>query len=134
MVTKLEDLKKIADGIEIELPGWDEKPLVCKAKRPSFMKLMAGGEIPNELLNEAYILFNGATKNEKVNVKDQYRVMKIVAEATLVEPSVKEIEEIGLELTDRQLTEIYNFAAAGVKMLSSFRKKQEDIKGAKDKH
>ena len=133
MVTKIEDLQKIAEGIEIELPGWDDTPFICKAKRPNFMRLLAEGEIPNELLNEAYTLFNGSTKGEKVSVRDQYKVLKIVAKATLVEPSFEELEGIGLELTNVQLTEIYNFAAAGVRMLSSFRKKSAGTENTKDK-
>ena len=47
------NLKKIAEGQEVELIGWGEEPFVCKLKRPSMLGLVANGDIPNPLLNAA---------------------------------------------------------------------------------
>ena len=32
-VTSLENLKKLSEGQEVELPGWDDEPFICKLKR-----------------------------------------------------------------------------------------------------
>lgn len=132
-VTSLEDLKKIAEGQEVELLGWREEPFVCKLKRPSMLGLVANGEIPNPLLNAAYILFNGAkTTKDVINMKEQKELLTIMAKAAMVEPTYAELEEIGLELTDTQLLEIYNYTQIGVKALTSFRTKQQDLKNTEN--
>lgn len=132
-VTSLEDLKKIAEGQEVELLGWREEPFVCKLKRPSMLGLVANGEIPNPLLNAAYILFNGAkTTKDVINMKEQKELLTIMAKAAMVEPTYAELEEIGLELTDTQLLEIYNYTQIGVKALTSFRTKQQDSKNTEN--
>lgn len=133
-VTSIEDLKKIAEGQEVELIGWGEEPFVCKLKRPSILGLVANGDIPNPLLNAAYILFNGA-KNTKdvINMKEQKELLTIMAKAAMVEPTYDDLEKIGLELTDAQLLEIYNYTQIGIKALTSFRTKQKNIKNTKNK-
>ena len=108
-VTSIEDLKKIAEGQEVELIGWGEEPFVCKLKRPSMLGLVANGDIPNPLLNAAYILFNGVkTTKDVINMKEQKELLTIMAKAAMVEPTYDDLEKIGLELTDAQLLEIYN--------------------------
>lgn len=132
-VTSLEDLKEIAKGQEVELLGWGEEPFVCKLKRPSMLGLVANGEIPNPLLNAAYILFNGAkTTKDVINMKEQKELLTIMAKAAMVEPTYTDLEEIGLELTDTQLLEIYNYTQIGVKSLTSFRTKQQDSKNTEN--
>ena len=133
-VTSLENLKKLSEGQEVELPGWDEEPFICKLKRPSLLGLVEGGQIPNPLLNAAYILFNGAkTQKDVLNLKDQKEILDIVARAAMVEPTYHQLKDIGLELTDLQLLDIYNFTQLGVRSLISFRTKQGNIKDYKDK-
>ena len=95
--------------------------------------LVANGEIPNPLLNEAYILFNGAkTTKDVINMKEQKELLTIMAKAAMVEPTYTDLEEIGLELTDTQLLEIYNYTQIGVKALTSFRTKQQDSKNTEN--
>ena len=133
-VTSLENLKKLSEGQEVELPGWDEEPFICILKRPSLLGLVEGGQIPNPLLNAAYILFNGAkTQKDVLNLKDQKEILDIVARAAMVEPTYQQLKDIGLELTDLQLLDIYNFTQLGVRSLISFRTKQGNIKDYKDK-
>ena len=133
-VTSLENLKKLSEGQEVELPGWDEEPFICKLKRPSLLGLVEGGQIPNPLLNAAYILFKGAkTQKDVLNLKDQKEILDIVARAAMVEPTYQQLKDIGLELTDLQLLDIYNFTQLGVRSLISFRTKQGNIKDYKDK-
>lgn len=133
-VTSIEDLKKIAEGQEVELIGWGEEPFVCKLKRPSMLGLVANGDIPNPLLNAAYILFNGVkTTKDVINMKEQKELLTIMAKAAMVEPTYDDLKKIGLELTDAQLLEIYNYTQIGIKALTSFRTKQKNIKNTKNK-
>ena len=133
-VTSIEKLKKIAQGQEVELQGWDEEPFVCVLKRPSFLGLVENGDIPNPLLHAAYILFNGSNNpKDQVNLKEMNDLYRIIAKAAMVNPTYDQVVEAGLELTDMQLLEIYRFTQLGVKSLISFRTKQEDTKNTKRK-
>ena len=133
MATSLEELKELAKAQEVEIIGWSEEPFVCRLKRPSMLNMVASEQIPNPLLNAAYIMFNGS-KNTKdiVNMKEQRELFTIMAKAAMVDPTYSQLEEIGLELTDVQLMEIWNYTQIGVKGLFSFRTKQQDIKNIKN--
>lgn len=71
MVTSLEYIKKIAEGSEIEIIGWeDDVKFVCKLKRVSMLNLVSSGAIPNfkSLTGKDYnyldkITLNGGIKN-----------------------------------------------------------------------
>lgn len=133
-VTSIEKLKKLSQGQEVELQGWDEEPFVCVLKRPSLLGLVENGDIPNPLLHAAYILFNGSNNpKDQVNLKEVNDLYRIIAKAAMVNPTYDQVVEAGLELTDMQLLEIYRFTQLGVKSLISFRTKQEDIKNTKRK-
>ena len=133
-VTSIEKLKKLAQGQEVELQGWDEEPFVCVLKRPSLLGLVENGDIPNPLLHAAYILFNGSNNpKDQVNLKEMNNLYRIIAKAAMVNPTYDQVVEAGLELTDMQLLEIYRFTQLGVKSLISFRTKQEDTKNTKRK-
>ena len=133
-VTSIEKLKKIAQGQEVELQGWDEEPFVCVLKRPSLLGLVENGDIPNPLLHAAYILFNGSNNpKDQVNLKEANDLYRIIAKAAMVSPTYEQLEEIGLELTDMQLLEIFSFTQIGLQGLISFRAKQEDTKNTKRK-
>ena len=133
-LTSIEKLKKIAQGQEVELQGWDEEPFVCVLKRPSLLGLVENGDIPNPLLHAAYILFNGSNNpKDQVNLKEMNDLYRIIAKAAMVNPTYDQVVEAGLELTDMQLLEIYRFTQLGVKSLISFRTKQEDTKNTKRK-
>ena len=133
-VTSIEKLKKMAQGQEVELQGWDEEPFVCVLKRPSLLGLVENGDIPNPLLHAAYILFNGSNNpKDQVNLKEMNDLYRIIAKAAMVNPTYDQVVEAGLELTDMQLLEIYRFTQLGVKSLISFRTKQEDTKNTKRK-
>jgi hypothetical protein len=123
-VTSLEDLKKMAEYDVIELPKFkQEMPFIAKVKRVSLLNLVRKGIIPNKLLSAAEELFYGKTSNKgNVDIKALTDVMFIMAENTLVEPSIKDLEEVGLELTDEQLVALFNYSQKGVEELESFRK------------
>lgn len=126
-VTNLKDLKAIAKGEVVELPSFSETPFIAKLKQPSLVGLVASGKMPNHLVGLATALFNA--DSDKVNkitesqkgIKELYELMLVVAEECLVEPTMNDIREAGLELTDIQLTAIFNYSQRGAKVLESFR-------------
>lgn len=126
-VTNLKDLKNIAKGEVVELPSFSETPFIAKLKQPSLVGLVASNKMPNHLIGLATALFNA--DSDKVNkitetqkgIKELYELMLVVAEECLVEPTMNDIREAGLELTDIQLTAIFNYSQRGAKVLESFR-------------
>ncbi len=129
-ITSIEELKVISQGEIVELPSFTgDKPFVARLKRPSLLSLAETGVIPNPLLAVAENLFNGKMseqKNNASNLKDVAQVFSIVAENALVEPTMQDIEGVGLQLTDVQLLTIFNYTQMGVKALSSFRSVKAD--------
>lgn len=133
-VTSIEQLKNIAKGQVVEILGWGEEPFICRLKRPSLLGLVASGKVPNPLLNAAYILFNGPqTGKDVISLNEKHELLTIIAKESLVEPTYDQLQEIGLELTDTQLTQIWNYSQVGVNALVSFRKKQQDNENNKNK-
>ena len=128
-VTSLDTLREIAKGEVVELPGFSSTPFVARLRQASLVSLVASGKIPNKLLGLATTLFNSDTEKlnkhieKKDGVTDMYEIMKIMANACLVEPTLKDIEEAGLELSDIQLTAIFNYSQRGLDGLAPFLKK-----------
>lgn len=122
-VTDAKVLNSYAKGHVVKLPSFSEnEPFVAKVRRPSLLALTKSGKIPNSLLSTASELFNGSLDNDNENVlSDIYDICYIMADAALVEPTLKEIEDTGLELTDEQLMAIFNYTQTGVKALENFR-------------
>lgn len=125
--TSFEDLERYAKGNVVELPPFaDDQPFYARLKRPSMINMMRTGKIPNELLNGANNLFikDTAIQESIADARQMnvyYEVIdQIVAEA-LVEPTIQQIHNAGLELTDEQLIYIFQYTQRGVKALNSFR-------------
>ncbi|WP_315114552.1 esterase [uncultured Clostridium sp.] len=129
-VISLEQLKQMAEYDVIELPRFKpEIPFNVKVKRVSLLNLVRKGIIPNKLLSAAEELFYGKQASKgNVDLAQLTNVMFIMAENALVEPSIKELESVGLELTDEQIVALFNYTQQGVQELESFRKKPEDTK------
>lgn len=124
-VTPIEELIKYKDGIVIKLPGFvPNVPWYAQIKRPSLMSLAASGKVPNSLMTQATDLFaKGAGAMVGTNntiIKDVYDVVMIVCEAALVKPSMNELRENGIVLTDEQLMAIFSYTQEGVKALERF--------------
>jgi len=124
-VTPIEELVKYKDGVVIKLPGFvPDVPWYAQIKRPSLMSLAASGKVPNSLMTQATDLFaKGAGAMVGVNntvIKDVYDVVMIVCEAALVKPSMDELRENGIVLTDEQLMAIFSYTQEGVKALERF--------------
>lgn len=113
--------KNYSDGQLVSLPGWEENcEFEAVLKRPSMLSLAAGGVIPNELLACAKKLFDEGMSGE-IPLDELGKILTIIAENSLVSPTLSELEESGVGLTDIQLAAIYNFAMTGVRQLECFR-------------
>lgn len=116
------EMSGLSPFVEAELPGWDEeRPFRAKLRRPSVLTMAATGMIPNELMSAAQKLFcEGA--DAALPLDQLGRLLRSVAEAALVEPTLAELEAADCTLTDMQLAAIYSFTQAGVRALEPFRK------------
>lgn len=112
--------KDYAGGQKVILPGWEENTkFEAVLRRPSMLALAAAGVIPNELLSCARRLFDDGISGE-VPLDELGRILGIIAENSMVSPTLSELEESGVSLTDLQLAAIYNFAMTGVRSLCCF--------------
>ncbi|MCL2874253.1 MAG: esterase [Defluviitaleaceae bacterium] len=121
-VTSINELRTNLAGEVIELSPFDaEARFFAKLRRPSLLQLAVSGGIPNPLLGAAEQLFTGGIKG-KMEFKEMAELLILVAKEALIEPSYSELSESGINLTDLQLIEIFNYTQSGVKALSEFRK------------
>lgn len=125
-ITTLEDLQSYAQGTVVRFPDFAEgQPFVAKVRRPSMLVLAKEGKIPNTLLNTATQLFTkggGGIDSENENVlKEMYDVCMLMSKATLIAPTLDDIHNAGLTLSDNQIMAIFNYAQTGATALNSFR-------------
>ena len=120
-IIDLATVKEYADGAVIELPPFSAgQPFVARVRRPSMLRMVSDGTFN--------ILFNGDDEDRKKqtenpeNMKNMYSVLETLAESMLVEPTVEQLHEKGLELTDEQLMFLYMYQQRGALVLKSFRK------------
>ncbi|WP_061321059.1 hypothetical protein [Clostridium botulinum] len=127
-VTNIEDLKKVAQGEVIQLPQFSQGiPFNARVKRVSLLNLVRKGVVPNKLLSAAEELFYGKqSSKENVDLAQMTDVMYIMAENALVEPSIEDLKNVGLELTDEQIVALFNYTQEGVSELDSFREESEN--------
>ena len=63
------------------------------------------------------------------DLKDLVGLMNVIAEASLIKPTYKEIKKIGIDLTDNQLMGLLMYSQGGIKALENFRNQQANIEG-----
>lgn len=129
-VTTLHELQGYVGGKIVRLPDFAEgQPLVARVKRPSLLIMAKSGKIPNSLLGAAGELFtkggSGADTDNIRMLSDMYDVCHLIAEASLIQPTLAEIEGVGLQLTDNQLMALFNYSQVGARALESFREVKE---------
>lgn len=127
-VTSIEELKKIAKGEVVELPPFAEgMPFVARLKRPSMLALAKRGKIPNSLLTSANKLFVGGVPQAVKNTEDDemmdelFGILDVICEEAFVEPTMKDLKDNGIELTDEQYMAVFTYTQQGVKSLENFR-------------
>lgn len=133
-VTPLEDMQKMSAQL-IPIPGWAENQEInVRLQKPSLLKLVEEGQIPNELLGLATEIIENPLANpfvkENPTLEDKKRYdqfLHAIAKATLVEPTYEDIiAKVGY-LTEDQLSSIFLYVHWGMAGLKLFRKKQELI-------
>lgn len=124
-VTSIEQFRKYAGGSEVELPGFvSDETITVRLRRPSVMSMIADGKVPNPLMGIAAEMFNGGVKSiihSADGMKNTADLLRIYARAALVEPTYEELEAAGVQLTDGQLTVIYDYVMTGVDRIKRFR-------------
>ena len=136
-ITSLEQLQAIKQTEIIELPAFEDgTQLNVEVKKPNMMQLISSGKIPNTLLSSAMDMFNGKTgeKMQKASdnigdLKELVGMMNVIAEASLIKPTYKEIKSLGIDLTDNQLMGLLMYSQGGIKALENFRNQQAGIEG-----
>lgn len=129
-VTSIDQLKLMSGGEIVKLPPFVQgQDFYAKLRRPSMLKLVQSGQIPNSLLRTANMLFSGGV-NEELDrddefMKDLFDLIDVLAEAVFVEPSWSELKQAEIELTDEQYMFIFNYTQEGVKQLEPFREDEE---------
>lgn len=125
-ITSISDLQSYASGNVVRLPDFGEgQPFIARLRRPSMLALAKAGKIPNTLLKSASQLFAGGGSGLDVEddsmLGELYDICKIICESALMEPTMRQIEDAGMSLSDDQLMAIFNYTQTGVKALESFR-------------
>ena len=129
-VTSIDQLKLMSGGEIVKLPPFIQgQDFYAKLRRPSMLKLVQSGQIPNSLLRTANMLFSGGV-NEELDrddefMKDLFDLIDVLAGAVFVEPSWSELKQAEIELTDEQYMFIFNYTQEGVKQLEPFREDKE---------
>jgi hypothetical protein len=126
-ITSLADLQKYASGTVVRFPDFAEgQPFVARVRRPSMLVLAKSGKIPNTLLATANELFAkggaGMDTDDPKMLGNFYDTCRVICEAALIQPTLAEIESVGITLSDDQIMAIFNYTQTGVKALQSFRK------------
>ncbi len=126
-LTSITDLQSYANGTVVRFPDFAEgQPFVARVRRPSMLVLAKSGKIPNTLLSSASELFSkggaGLDADNEGMLGDMYDICHVICESCLMQPTIAEIESVGLELSDDQIMAIFNYTQVGVKALESFRK------------
>ena len=132
-VTSIKELEKQTEGKIVELPGWDEKPFVCRLKRISMLGLIKGGKIPNALLQSAQGVFMDGAVTGDANFKEMTEIFSIFVKYSLLEPTASDLDDLGLDLTDEQMITIFNYSQNGVEAVKKFRSVKTGDAGNKSK-
>ena len=127
-VTTVSQIQSYASGCVVRLPDFGEgQPFIARLRRPSLLNMVKLGKIPNSLIEQATALFakgaesmvgrNGTTLGEMCEIID------VIIDAALMEPTLKEIQQAGIDLSDDQKMAIFSYTQQGIKALEPFRTK-----------
>lgn len=124
--TTIAQLTAYKGGEVVELPGFvSDEPFYCRLSQPSMLFLAKTGHFPNQLLARAGDLFKSGSAAVDTDDDDMlaqmYDVMHIVCESAMIEPTLAEVEDAGLQLSDAQMTAIFAYTQRGINKLTQFR-------------
>ena len=132
-VTPLETIRLASMGSLVTIPGFaDGETFTVRLRKPNMLTLIKLGKIPNELLDGAVELFEGKQKDGKRDYSEIYSILMAFCEASLAEPTYKEMAEAGIELTMEQMMFIFQYTQGGIKSLKPFRDESEDLRNTGD--
>lgn len=140
-VTNLEQLKKKANGRVEEFPGFfDDEPFVARVRTITLTGLVLAGKLPNPLLAKADKIFKNIAalhsgKKKSVTKKEEADILaleEVLLNEILVEPTLADIREAGLELTPLQKAFIIEAGQGEVNRLERFRDKLRGVKSNQD--
>ena len=122
-ITKVADIRSLGAEDVVELSGWDERPFVCRLRRVSLYEMIGSGCVPNPLIPVVRDLFMGMSKALEKNLSDaeDVKAFLTIAKCSMLEPSYQELQEVGIQLTDQQVLEIFFYATRGPRSLAAFR-------------
>lgn len=133
-LSQLTEIKRQLEGIVIPLPPFvPGTEFNARVRRLLPIDLVTAGQIPNSLLVAVNSLFEDQQERKKNNepldmtderLNDFSALIEATCEAALLEPTVQELREIGLELTDDQKLTVWYYTQAGVSALQTFRSEQ----------
>lgn len=131
-VTTIDQLKVMAGGEIVKMPPFIEgQDFYAKLRRPSMLKLVQSGKIPNSLLRTANMMFSGEVEGELDRddefMKDMFDLIDVLADSVFVEPSWSDMKQAGIELTDEQYMFIFNYTQKGVQAIEPFSEDKENI-------
>lgn len=124
----LEELKIMGKGEIVPIPPFiGVEPICVRLRKVGLLNLIATGSIPNSLFSAAEELFSGKSSSKgNVDISQLSKVMKTVSESALVQPTLEELKEVGLELSDEQAVAIFNYTQRGINALIPSDKKRKD--------
>ena len=131
-VTTIDQLKIMAGGEIVKMPPFIEgQDFYAKLRRPSMLKLVQSGKIPNSLLRTANMMFSGEVEGELDRddefMGDMFDLIDVLADSVFVEPSWSDMKQAGIELTDEQYMFIFNYTQKGVQAIEPFSPDKENI-------
>ena len=95
---------------------------MARLKRASLTGMIRAGKIPNPLIAAAQKLYEGLNKSRvSATFEETAKVMRLVVEEALAEPTMEQLKAAGLDLTEEQADQIYLYAIKGAKVLEAFR-------------
>lgn len=129
-ITNVNEIKEYFEGEIVELAPFENgKPFVARVRVPSLVEIYRLGKIPNTLIVEVKKYFDTLEKDENNNVainfadKRARNLMNLalkMADVVLIEPSMKELREAKIRLSDMQLLSIYNYVDKKVSEMIPF--------------
>ena len=123
-VTSIEQLKSACTPEIIELPGFDPDTAVYfKVRRANLRSMVKAGKVPNPLLAAAQRLYEGAESKAKTSFGEIVKVMNLVVGSAMLEPTMADLDDAGIELTEDQFGMLWAYSQRGASALIPFRGK-----------